>query len=171
MGKIVGAVFVLGGIAGGLFQWTLDQKAKEQRVEAFIRFFRKAIFSMETEKMKLVDLFAQYISKDWYLNEAFYEIAKRLASNMYPKGELVWESVLEEYRGKLALDREVYEVIIQAGTGFFGRNLEENKSFLEKSIQELERRQIEMNIKNTKERKVWIPVFMLSGVMVILIFL
>ena len=69
------------------------------------------------------------------------------------------------------LDKEIMLMILKSGNGFFGRNREENISFLKKQLEELEKQQIKSREKDAKERKVWVPVGMLSGVMVAILFI
>lgn len=171
MGKIIGIILILGGIAGGLYQWMEIQKERQKRVEEFSLFLHKSMFAMETEKIKVIDYFAKYISQDSRITESLHEIASRLKQNIYPNGQLVWEEVLKEKEQEWNLEHEVFQVILKSGTGFFGRSLEENICFLKKQIKELEKEQQKIKEKDAKERKVWVPVSMLSGVMLAILFI
>ena len=167
MGKIVGCVLLLVGIAGGLYQWIVLQRECQMRIEAFCIFLHKTIFCMETEKIKIVDYFAKYRSTDEVMTESFQEISKRLYENTYPNGEMVWEEVIKER--KWNLDEETYSIVLKCGKGFFGRSRAENICFLKKQLEELECQQKQNNERDTKERKVWVPVSMLSGILLIII--
>ena len=136
-----------------------------------ILFLQKSIFAMESEQVKLIEYFSKYISKDWYLNAVLYDLAKRLATNTYASGQKAWEDAFTKEKEHLSLDEETFLLVLHAGNGFFGRSLEENVCFLKKMIEELESRKKEIKEKNTKERKVWIPISMLGGVMVMILFL
>ena len=81
----------------------------------------------------------------------------------------MWEEVLKEQDWNL--DEEMFSIILKSGNGFFGRNREENSSFLKKQLEELEKQKIKGKEKDAKERKLWIPVGMLSGVMLVILFL
>ena len=169
MGKIVGIVLVLGGIAGGLYQWIELQKERQKRVEEFCLFLHKSIFMMESEKIKVIDYFAKSVTRDSRITDALQEISKRLSENIYPNPQSVWEEVLKEKDWNL--DEEMFSIILKSGNGFFGRNREENSSFLKKQLEELEKQKIKGKEKDAKERKLWIPVGMLSGVMLVILFL
>ena len=171
MGKIVGIVLVLGGIAGVLYQWIEIQKERQKRVEEFVVFIHKLIFAMETEKVKLIDYFTNYESQDMELSKTLKEVAARLRKNMYPSGQSVWEAILKEEEKNWDLNKDMFEVILKCGTGFFGRSRDENISFLKKQLEEIKGLQMSVRDKDTKERKVWIPVSMLGGVMVVILFL
>jgi stage III sporulation protein AB len=169
MGKIVGIVLLFLGIAGGLYQWIELQKERQMRIEEFCLFLHKSMFRMQTEKIKVIEHFAKYTSKDAKINESLQEISKRLSENIYPDGQVVWEEVIKEKVWDL--DKEIMLMILKSGNGFFGRNREENISFLKKQLEELEKQQIKSKEKDAKERKVWVPVGMLSGVMVAILFI
>ena len=169
MGKIVGIALVLGGIGSGLYQWIEQQKEREKRVEEFCLFLHKSIFMMESEKKKVIDYFAKVMTRDSRITESLQEISKRLSKNIYPNPQWVWEEVLKEKEWNL--DQETFSIILKSGRGFFGRNREENISFLKKQLEELEKQQMKNKEKDAKERRVWVPVGMLSGVMLVILFL
>ena len=61
MGKIVGILLVLGGVAGCLHSWMIQQKERQMILEELIRFMQKSVFAMENEKIKIVECFAKYM--------------------------------------------------------------------------------------------------------------
>ena len=160
---------MLGGMAGVLVQWIEAQNERQKRIEEFCLFLHKFIFQMEAEKMRVVDYFAKYYSRDSRITETLHEVSRRLNEHVYPSGQMVWESVCKEMEWNL--EEEVCLLILASGNGFFGRNRDENISFLKKQLEELERQNVKCKERYAKERKVWIPVGMLSGVMLILLFL
>lgn len=171
MGKVIGILLLFGGIVGFLYDWINTQKVRQKRVEEFLVFLHKAMFAMDTENIKLIPYFYQYKCEDEILNETLQEIAYRLQQNIYPKGESVWEEVFKEKEQNWDLDRETFGLIINAGNGFFGKNRTENICFLQKSIRELEIQEKKNREKNEKEKKVWVPVGMLSGIMIVILFI
>ena len=171
MGKVVGIALILGGIVGVLYDWIESQKMREKRVEEFAVFIHKFIFAMETEKVKVIDYFSTYSSKDEVLQRTLQEVVIRLKENMYPTGQSVWDEVLREEGKSWGIDKDVLDVIIKCGIGFFGRCKEENITYLKKQLTEIENLQMRKRQKDTKERKVWIPVSLLGGMMVVILFL
>ena len=167
MGKIVGIVLVFAGIAGGLYQWLEQQKERQKCIEEFCLFLHKSIFMMETEKIKVIDYFAKYSSRDSRITTVLREISKRLGKNIYPNPQSVWEEVLREQNWNLG--EETLSIIMKCGNGFFGRRREENICFLKKQLEQLEKQQIKNKEKDAKERKVWVPVGMLSGWMLVIL--
>ena len=166
--KIVGILLLLGGTLGVLYSWICGLKERERKLEEFILFFQKSIGVMETEKIRVIDYFEKYASQE--LQTSLVEIARRLASNTYPNGQIVWEEVFMEEKQNLSFDQETFSIILQAGNGFFGRSREENIRFLQKTVKELETQKKKLMEKDAKERKVWVPVGMLGAVMLTILF-
>lgn len=176
--KAIGILLVLGGTVGILYSWICSLKERERKIEEFIIFFQKSIGAMETEKIRVIDYFEKYASQNTkgtnmetqVLQTSLLEIARRLATNTYPNGQMVWEEVFTEEKQNLSFDQETFSIILQAGNGFFGRSREENIRFLKKTVRELETQQKKLAEKDAKERKVWIPVGMLGAVMLAILF-
>ena len=169
METILGIGFLFCGITGILMDWVKRQKARQKRLEAFLLFLKKTMFAMETEHIKLIPYFMQYQSRDEVLMEFLREIVIRLQENRYPKGEMVWEEVLMEKKQNWDLDEETFCAMLHVGNGLFGKHCLENLVFLQKSIEDLEMQKQMNKEKDTKERKVWIPVGMLGGVMIVIL--
>lgn len=179
MWKLIGVLMVLGGVAGVLYSWCCEQKEKQKRLENMLLFLQKSVYAMQREKIKVAELLLKYIeqnkseqrNKEKVLVITLEEIRKRLSTNTYPSGQMVWEEVFQEEKQSWNLDPEIFQMIVQAGNGFFGRSREENVSFLEKSIKELEEQQVKIKQKDAQERKVWVPVGMLGTMMLVILFL
>lgn len=177
--KMLGAILMLSGVAGVLYSWICEQKEMQKNIEELLLFLKKSKYVMGTERIKVAYYLERYANhakvqksqKDTSLEKVLKEIVKRLSTNTYPNGQEVWEEVFREEKEMLHVDSELFQIIVQAGNGFFGRSREENIQFLQKSIKELEQKQAKMKEKQAQERKVWIPVGMLGSVMLIIVFL
>lgn len=171
MGKGIGIAFLFIGIVGYLKNWIQEQTIRQKRIENFILFLQKSVFSIETENVKWIPYFRHYPSKDKVLTDTLQDIADKLEQNIFAKGQDAWEEVFLEKEQNWGLEHEIFTVMLGAGNGFFGRSREENICFLNKTIKELEIQENKMREKDAKERKVWIPVGMLSGIMLVIIFI
>lgn len=171
MGKYIALGMMVYGVGSMLYQWLQGQRVRQTRLDAFLLFLQKSLYAMEREKMRLITYFQEYQSGDEVLRETLQEIGSRLGRNVYPHGELVWEEVFLEKKGRWNCDEETFLLLLNAGYGFFGGSRKENICFLQKSIQELEVRQKALKEKDAQERKVWLPVGMLGSLMFFIIFL
>ena len=169
MGKFLGTLCVLGGISGYLFHWQQEKKMSRERLHAFILFLQKTRYVMETENMKIGNLLQNYHTKEMVLKDTIQEIVARLRQNIYPNGPSLWEEVFREKEQNWNVDEETFGLMIYAGNGFFGKTKEENICFLQKSICKLEEQERNIREKDAKEKKVWIPVGMLSGMMLVIL--
>ena len=169
MGKIVGIALIMSGVSGYLYQWQKEQKRRFEKIESVILFLQKSVFIMEAENIKIAQLLDSYQTKEMILKETLSEISRRLKLNVYPSGEAVWEAVFKEKEQNWNIDAETFGLILLAGNGFFGRNRGENICFLQKSIKELELQKKKNREKDAKEKKVWIPVGMLGGIMLVIL--
>lgn len=171
MGKIIGMGLVLAGIAGMLYSWVTMQKQRVRRMEICIAFLQKTIFAMKEENIKIIRYLESYESRESVLDATLQEVASRLRQNVYPDAVLVWQEVMHEKKDVWNVNDDVFEVLLEIGQGLFGRTLEQNICFLEKSLKRLEKLNGHVRETDAKERKVWIPVGMLGGIMLILIFI
>ena len=75
MGKLLGSVLIMGGIAGYLYHWQSEQRKRRERIEAFIIFLQKTRYIMETENIKIGQLLENYQARENVLSETLSEIA------------------------------------------------------------------------------------------------
>lgn len=169
MGKIVGAICLMGGIVSLLYSWLQEQRVRHQRLEEILIFLQKSIFAMEEERVRVIEHLEGYQSRDKLLEETLREVAIRLRRNIYPSGQQVWEEVFREKMHSWGYEEETFDVILSIGNGLFGKKRSENVCFLQKSLRQLEQLKRKQMEKDMQERKVWIPVSMLSGIMLMII--
>lgn len=169
MGKGVGLAGLFLGIIIFLYDWVMGQKIRRSRLEELIVFLQKSIFSMEEEKIRMIDHFEGYQSRDEVLVETLGEIASRLKKHIYPNGQMVWEEVFREKKEQWNYEEETFYIILAMGNGFFGNKRSENLCFLKKSLKQLEMQRDRQKDKDAQERKVWIPVGMLGGIMLMIV--
>ena len=169
MGKMMGMFCFLGGIAYLLYNWVLEQKNQSRRLGEIQIFLQKSICAMGEEKIRMIDYLKSYSSREKLLEETLQEIARRLEQKVYPSGEQVWEDVFREKQLKWNLDEDTFEIILELGRGLFGKKRSENLMFLKKGLRNLEQQQEKKKEKDVKARKVWIPVSMLGGIMLMII--
>ncbi len=169
--SLLGIILLFIGIIFYLYNWISLQKQRQRRIEEFWVFLQKAIFAMETEQVKLSSFFMEYPCYDPVFAKTLQEIGSRLKSKTYPKGEVVWQEVFMEEKESWRVGEETFAILITAGKGFFGGSLKENVSFLQRSIQKLEEQERKNRKKELQERKLWVPVGMLGGIMLVIIFI
>lgn len=171
MGKFLGVLCILGGISGYLFHWQQEKRMRRERLHAFILFLQKTRYAMDNENIKIGKLLQNYQTKELVLQDTLQEIAVRLSQNLYPNGPSLWEEVFREKEQNWNMDEETFGFMIYAGNGLFGKTKGENICFLQKSIYKLEEQERKIKEMDANEKKVWIPVGMLSGMMLVILFI
>ena len=171
MGKLLGIVLVFCGVSGILYSWISTQKECQRRWEETLLFLQKMVFAIQTERSPILMFLEKYEARDEVLQRCIKEMLQRLSANIYPKGQVVLQDVFKEEEKDWNWDRECFEILLRAGEGMFGRSREENVSLLQKTIEELENERKKVKERDEKERKVWIPVSMLGGMMLVILFL
>lgn len=160
---------LLSAIAIWLYGWVEGQKLRQRRVEELLIFLQRTAFAMETEKIHIIEYLEGYHTRDALFEGLLRETAGRLRQNIYPCGEMVWEEVFREKRREWNCSGETFELILRVGVGLFGKSRSENTSFLRRSIRQLEEESHRCKERDIQERKVWIPVGMLGGMMLVII--
>ena len=169
MGKVIGSVSLFVGIIGFLYSWVMEQKRQQQHMEEVLLFVQRSIYAMEGEKIRIIDYLENYDSRDTLLKDTLREIARRLRLHSFPDGRLVWETVFMEKQLSFGMDEESFAIVLALGNGFFGRRREENASILRRSLRQLEEQGKRRKELDANARKLWIPVGMLGGIMLMII--
>ncbi|MBR4025940.1 MAG: hypothetical protein IKJ01_00085, partial [Lachnospiraceae bacterium] len=149
--------------------WITRQKTRQRKLHEMEIFFRKAIYAMEEEKARWIVFFENYESRECIVMETLHEIAFRLRQNIYPKGEDAWEAVFMEKKNMWDCSESSFHLLLQSGHAFFGKSRKENSCFLQSYLRQLEECQAQEKQKFQEEKKVWIPVSMLGGCMMVII--
>lgn len=169
MWKILG-IFLFGmGTMGEIYEWIARTKSRQKRLDEMLLFLKKAKYAMEEEKVRWIPFFYQYESNDAIVTETLHEIASRLEEHRYPYGEDAWKAIFLEKKKEWNCKEASFQVLIQVGRAFFGRSRQENGEFMDSYIKQLEICKGEEKQKFAEEKKVWIPVSVLGGVMLVIL--
>ncbi len=168
MWKIIGILLFGAGIMGEVYEWMARNKSRQKRLEEMLIFLKKARYAMDEEKVRWIPFFEHYESEDVIVTETLHEIGKRLEEHRYPYGEDAWKSVFLEKKREWNCKEACFQVLIQMGGAFFGRSRQENGAFMESYIRQLEECKGKEKEKFAEEKKVWIPVSVLGGVMLVI---
>lgn len=106
---------------------------------------------------------------DARLAEACREIAGRLMEKCDSTGETVWREVFAAREKELGLKGEEAEIVRNAGCGFFGKSVEENKKQLSLTLERLD-----FVIERTREeqeekQRVYQTISVMCGLMLIIL--
>lgn len=171
MGKLVGSILILTGCLVLLFRWMENMKQRQCMLHEIIRFFHSWEYALETKKMRVMDFFDSYSYAQIVLQKVTHDVRDELYLHTYPTGQTVWQKILEQHKDKIHVPEEAYQILLRAGDSFFGTNRAEAMQCIRACIRQMEA-VIEEERKSYREkRKVYMPVGMLTGVMLVILLL
>lgn len=171
MGKLVGSASILAGCLVLLIRWTESIRQSQHLMCEIVRFFRRWEYALETRQMRVLDFLTAYPYAEDQLRKLTETVQKELLSHTYPMGQIVWKKALEENRSAMQLPEEAYQILLRAGDSFFGTNRMEAMQCIKACIRQMENTIEEERKSYREKRKVYMPVGMLTGVMLVILLL
>lgn len=174
MFKLVGIVMMGIGIMGVIKDWMFRQIRRQKRMEEIISFYRKAVYAIEETQTPLIPFFESIESveslgnRDSCLTDCVHEIAARLKENRYPKGKSAWQEVMKEQRERWDFSKESFDLLFHSGSAFFGKSQKENLELLRLYIRLFSDCARKEKMAFAEQKKVWIPVGALGGIMLVI---
>ena len=169
MGKLIGILLILGGCAGLLYQWVKVQRCRALLMEEWIRIFVAFEYALEKEHVPIQRFFLRYDGRLPEVERFFERVLQLLEKNEYPSGQMVWGMVLKEWKKKFALKEEAGHTLRAAGDAFFGENSQENLRCMQGCRQRMEKCVEKEREEFVRQRSVYMPVGMLTGLMLVIL--
>lgn len=171
MGKLTGMLCILLGCAGLLVSW-YDRQRRRQRLQgAFVQLLTSWEYCLSRERLRLSDFLAQYAAQEPQMEAFLSALSDAVAGRLCPTGQELWRQVLLGQQRSMELDGVMLELLIPAGGAFFGRNSREciqcARACRSRLEEELSRERTEF----ARKQKVYLPVGMLGGVLLVLFLL
>lgn len=169
MEKLLGILLILGGCAGMLVGWYETQKKKQALMRECIRLFSQWHYALEREHLRLYDFLEEYDARQPEVKNLLIGLKALLEKNCYPSGILAWQKVLGEKRREFPWDDEAWNVLMDAGDAFFGANSQESLRCVDACRRRMEE-MLALEYQNMKRKwKMYMPVGMLGGVILIIL--
>lgn len=169
MERLIGMLLILTGVGGMLLSWHEKKYRQLAVMQAAIRLFSRWQYALTKEQMRLYDFLEACEGEFPELSSLLREVRERLQENRYPSGALVWQQVLGQQRSFLSLEPEASRILMDAADGFFGNTRETCIRCMEvcrcRMEEELKKEKSEMD----RRWKVYMPVGMLGGVILIIL--
>ena len=171
MGKLIGTALILTGCMGFLVSWYDRHRRRQRTLEAFLRLLVSWESCLEREKMRLSDFLEHYVSHEPQMEEFLAQLGEAIAQRRCPTGEELWREALLCRRRVLELDEELLELLLPAGGAFFGRSRRESIQCAGAVRERIAARLSQERAEFAKKQKVYVPVGMLGGVLLVILFL
>lgn len=171
MGKLVGGACVLIGFVILLACWMERMKRNIRNMLAIVRFLQSWAYVLEVRQMRVAEFLEAYSYDVPELEHVADEVQHDLLLHLYPTGQEVWQKVLKRQKHTLGLPEDAFQVLLRAGEGFFGNNHRQTQQCITSCIRQMETVIGEEREHYLEKRKVYMPVGMLTGVMVVILLL
>jgi hypothetical protein len=169
--KAVGAIVIVSASAGLVLSWRESCIRKIGEMEQLCELYRSASHRMQNEHISMPLFFAGYTSAHAGRNTAVETFAHRLgallAARAYPTGEEAWTEAVQSVGWHLG--REEMALLMQSKRAFFGRDMSDNLQKLsacEAQMQDCLRR---ARADFSEKKRVFPPVGLLMGVLLVVI--
>jgi hypothetical protein len=126
-------------------------------------------FSLRSGHIRLYQFLEQYEPLQPEFEKALEEVSRLLRQNLYPSGREVWRHVMGERRKKLSLSGEAHEILLKAGDAFFCGSSGESLHTMEICRERMEECLARERGELAGKRRVYIPMGMLGGVVLIIL--
>lgn len=169
MGKLTGIALILCGCGGILVNWYERQKQRQSTAAAFLQLLASWEYSLEREKMRLSDFLEQYTTGNERMDGFLETLNLTLKTCSFPTGDALWRAVLEQYRETLDMSDAIWEFMCSASGAFFGSNRKESMQCSEATRRRIEEQFAEERREFVRRQKVYMPVGMLGGVLLVIL--
>jgi hypothetical protein len=159
----------MAGCAWGIVCWLEGERRRLAMMEECIRLFAQWDFALRSGHIRLYQFLEQYESGQPEFEKALAEVSRLLRQNCYSSGREVWLCVMGERRKKLSLSGEAYEIFLKAGDAFFCGSSGESLHTMASCRERMEACLTKARGELAGKRRVYIPMGMLGGVVLIIL--
>jgi stage III sporulation protein AB len=165
--KAVGAIVIFAAFAGLLQSWRENCKRRIRELEQLRDLYGNACQTMQAEHIHM-PVFLERFSGAGTTVDAFACTLKIfLEERTFPTGEMAWQEAVR--RTGWHLKKEELIFLEQSGTAFFGRNLSDNLKKLSGCEKQMEDCVKQAKAEFSEKNRVWTPVGLLMGAMLVVI--
>lgn len=169
VGRMIGMVCILAGCAGVLMNWYERKRQQQAFMGECIRLFSRWRYAVLKEHLRLYDFIESYDGRIKEMDDLLQELWHKLERNSYPSGTVAWQELLQEKRQILPLGEEAFHILSDSGDAFFGNSREEVLRCTEACRDRMEEALAEEKRETARKWRVYMPVGMLGGVMLIIL--
>lgn len=168
--KILGVVIILVTIGAGIINWKEKRHKKREFLLGIYQLLCKGKYLLLEEQQKTTDFFTSIEDVPESVKRCCRAVGGALREHKFSRGEIAWIEAIKLNMGDMGLNREEKEVIFRSGCCFFGKNVYEMEKMFE-----YYQNQLLLCIKQerenfTEKNKMVIPLGVLGGLMVIIVF-
>lgn len=171
MFKLIGSVGILYGFAKGIWEWNKRQRIGQERLKELVYFLSRMEQAIEREQIPMPVFLQIYSSRDVVMKKTIEKLHCTLIRQEAKGMEEAWRSVFLDMQREWDLSPASWEMILDCARAFSHTHRKELVEFLKKERDYLEQQKQKEYVEYQQKKKVFLPVGMLSGAMLVLLFL
>lgn len=169
--KVIGIILVVAGVIGILFCWYKNTSQSLINLKAIIEMLYSAEYVCVDENVKNSDFFIGIKCTSPVIEKMCNDVGQNMLSHAWPTGMEIWRNTVISFSGGLFLGKEEMSILLETGTSFFSKSQKEKKERIRMYRGQFERA-YDKQIDNFKEKKkIYIPLGLMGGILVIIILL
>ena len=169
MRKLLGMLLMLVGWWMGLYRGTQAQRKRQAFMEACIRLFAGFAYAVEVGHVRLYDFLEGFETGQEQLSDFLADLKKLLQENQYAGGQAAWRAAMEKNCPVQEIRGEAREILMASAEAFFGTSSQESLRCIEVCRRRMEECLERERKEYRKKRRVYMPVGMLSGLMLVIL--
>lgn len=169
MARIFGTVLILAGCAGFLYKWAEGEKARQRMAGEWIRLFVRWEYALEQEHVRLYDFLSFYETADASMQAFLDEVCVCMRNHQNPSGQKIWQDCLQKHKRELQVGQEGWETLRLPREHFMAKAVQRICNANEICRKRMEKFLAESRLEFLKKQRVYLPVGMLTGVVMIIL--
>ena len=126
-------------------------------------------YALEQEHVRLYDFLSFYETADASMQAFLDEVCVCMRNHQNPSGQKIWQDCLQKHKRELQIGQEGWEILTSAAGAFYGESSAENLRCNEICRKRMEKFLAESRLEFFKKQRVYLPVGMLTGVVMIIL--
>ena len=117
----------------------------------------------------MCDFLSFYETADASMQAFLDEVCVCMRNHQNPSGHKIWQDCLQKHKRELQIGQEGWEILTSAAGAFYGESSAENLRCNEICRKRMEKFLAESRLEFFKKQRVYLPVGMLTGVVMIIL--
>lgn len=169
MVKLLGIFIILAGVAGGIYSWLDLKKKRIANIQAVIELLTNAGYQLGRDNRKTIDFFQENNSDNETINNLCKDVHKMLVAHALPTGEDIWKCSVKKNGDALYFGRNEMKILNGLGEAFFASYGEEKLNRINTFKEQFEDILQSENKKSAEQKKLYVPLWGIGGVLLIII--
>lgn len=169
MGRLMGMALIMIGCAGVLGCWNRRERLRQALQEEWIRLFAGFEYAVLQEHVRLYEFFSCYETKFPQMKKFLMDVCDAMQTFQEPSGISIWMTQLQKHKNALLADAKTWEILTAAAEAFYADTGAENIRSMQVCRKRMEQCLATQRKEYAKKQRVYAPVGMMAGIIVIIL--